>query len=307
MLKGEFEYYGFSQQVIQQYFIDDIVLKRRTQIEGLKEPHFVTFDEKSEKIWVTDCSEKLVSRYNLLGEKEESYTDNSPSRSVPQGIVCDSRGRIIICHDGFGMNGKRLLVMQTGTVDTYIQAQYKKSFNKPKSLAVDDQDNIYLADGTNGRVLVYTPDGKKNKEIGQYGFNSGDFNFSWGIATGSIDKWLYVSDLNHRCIHVFDLKTGKFLFTIGLNEDEEPILTAPTGLCVTSHGHLLVCDNGKNTVEVFHAYTGLHIKTIDFELSHPVGICISPDQRFVAVTECYDDKQGSVIVLDVSFCDFPQE
>lgn len=309
VLKQEFEYYGFSHKVLNEYFVGDVVLKCRTRIKGLKEPQFVTFDNQSEKIWVTDCAEKVVNCYNMHGEKEESHVDNSRHRAIPRGIACDSRGRIVVCHDGYGNGGKRLLVMRDEEHDTYIQAQDRKQFNKPKGVAIDDKDNIYLADGTNGRVLVYSSDGMKQKEIGQYGFNDGDFNLAWGIATSTKDNWLYVSDLNLHCIHVFDLKSGRFKLTIGSNEDDEPTFMAPTGICVTDRGHLFVCNNGRNTVEVFHGYSGAHIKTIDFDFKRPMGICVSSDQRYIAVTECHDgdEKVGSVVVFDVTFCDFSNE
>ncbi len=84
-------------------------------------------------------------------------------------------------------------------------------------LAVDKQDNVFVADALNNAIQKYDKDGKFVTQWGSYGTDNGQFSFfkepPWApVAFLAIDQEgnVYVSDSNNARIQKFD-SNGKFL------------------------------------------------------------------------------------------------
>lgn len=94
-------------------------------------------------------------------------------------------------------------------------------FNKPMSVAVDAENNIYVTDSQNNRVCVFNSSGNFLYEYGKRGvanpvggdkatWKPGLFNFPYGIAVEPKSGNIYVADMANRRIQIFDNK-GNFV------------------------------------------------------------------------------------------------
>ena len=134
--------------------------------------------------------------------------------------------------------------------------------NAPRAIAPGLDDDIYVADSRNHRILHIASDGSLLQQWGSYAdLFSGDapagtFNEPWGVAVGP-DGSVYVTDTwNHR-VQKFT-KDGKPIKTWG--QYGQPVLDipesasslwGPRGIAVDGRGHVLVADTGNKRIVVF--------------------------------------------------------
>ncbi|MFT4038721.1 MAG: NHL repeat-containing protein [Thermomicrobiales bacterium] len=136
--------------------------------------------------------------------------------SLPQ-VVINSAGHALTT-DSFGhrvleMAPDGSLVRQLGVTGSPGSANGR--FNHPYGIAVDAQDNIYVADSNNYRVQKFAPDGTHL----QSGGDSQVFNFPDMLAFDSKQQ-LHVSDYYNRRVLVFKTD-GTYLRAILLNSTNE--------------------------------------------------------------------------------------
>ncbi|KNZ69206.1 NHL repeat containing protein [Thermincola ferriacetica] len=95
------------------------------------------------------------------------------------------------------------------------------AFNKPMSVATDKDNNIYVADSGNNRVVVFNRRGEFMFEFGERGvahpapgykatWSPGKFNYPYGIDIDEETGNIFVADLANQRIQVFDSR-GKFI------------------------------------------------------------------------------------------------
>ncbi len=81
----------------------------------------------------------------------------------------------------------------------------------PTNLAVDRDDNIYISDTGNARVLQFNTEGELQKQFGALGLTHGNFTRPKGIAVDQKDR-LYVVDAAFENIQLFDSDGTLLLF-----------------------------------------------------------------------------------------------
>lgn len=95
------------------------------------------------------------------------------------------------------------------------------SFNKPMSVATDKDNNIYVTDSGNNRVVVFNKRGEFLFEFGERGiahpavgykatWSPGKFNYPYGIDIDDETGNIFVADMVNERIQIFD-KKGKFI------------------------------------------------------------------------------------------------
>ena len=86
-------------------------------------------------------------------------------------------------------------------------------FSYPLGVAFDSSGNVHIADYSNYRIQVFTPEGKFICKFGSQGSGPGQFNYPYGVALDSSDM-IYVADCNNYRICVFSPE-GQFLKSFG--------------------------------------------------------------------------------------------
>ena len=166
-------------------------------------------------------------------------------------------------------------------------------FDYPKSMALDSEDNLYVADSYNHRVQVLDANGQFLRQWGVQGSAPGQFQEPWGIAVDTAG-YVYVADTwNHR-IQKFE-GDGAFVNQWGFFGDtggalgDAAMLYGPRDLAVDMDGNLLVSDTGNKRVlrftpegEFLQQWGGAG--SLDGQLREPVGLAV--------------DGAGNVLVAD---------
>ena len=157
-------------------------------------------------------------------------------------------------------------------------------FREPKGVAVDSQDNIYIADIYNYRIQKFDSSGNFILQFGGHGSNNNQFwSMSGGIAIDGEDN-VYVSDYG---IKKFD-SDGNFIANIGTD-----VLAYPRGIVIDNGGNILVSSdqNDSHAIKKFDP-SGNLVATIgeqgsgDGQLSSPRAIAIdSSNNIYVADTD----------------------
>lgn len=125
-------------------------------------------------------------------------------------------------------------------------------FNKPMSVAVDNDSNIYVTDTGNQRVCVFDKNGEFTFEFGSKGvahplpgekatWEPGTFSYPYGIDIDEETGNIFVADMTNQRIQVFD-QGGRFLdwFPKGPYGGAASDIF-PTDIAV-KHGKVYVCN-----------------------------------------------------------------
>jgi DNA-binding beta-propeller fold protein YncE len=127
---------------------------------------------------------------------------------APHHVTVDSRGRILIVDPDI-----RAVHVLGGDKPFRIEGGPQRRLRLPNGIAVDADDNIYIADAERGLVLVYDPDGKFLRYIGKRGDES-LFHYPTAIAIDRGSGRLFLLDTPRDVLFVLDLE-GNVLERIG--------------------------------------------------------------------------------------------
>ena len=119
----------------------------------------------------------------------------------------------------------------------------------PVGIAIDSDENIYIADEWMNRISIFTNSGHFLRNWSTQG--DGEFNRTSGIAFDLNDD-VYVADsLNHR-VRKFT-KDGEYILQFGSFGDGPGELNAPWGVAVDDEGSVYVADHKNHRVQKFDA------------------------------------------------------
>ncbi len=171
--------------------------------------------------------------------------------------------------------------------EEYLGEFGEGDFTWPNGLALDQDGNVYCADGFENFVNVYNPDGELLAKWGEYGTDEGLLSRPAGLAFDS-DENLWVVDSENGRVQQFT-KDGQFLKTFGTKGSEEGEFSRPWGITIDRDGDIYVADWGNDRVQKFSSngeYLSRFGSTFD-----DGGLLSKPSD--VAV-----DSQGDVYVTD---------
>lgn len=122
-------------------------------------------------------------------------------------------------------------------------------FLRPRALAIDEQDRIYVADSCNHRIQVFDTAGKLLRHWGTRGVEPGQMSYPYDIHLGP-DGDLYVCEYGNMRIQKFS-KEGKPLGLWGSPGYEPGQLNNPWALAVDATGAVSVIDSNNHRVQRF--------------------------------------------------------
>ena len=122
-------------------------------------------------------------------------------------------------------------------------------FRKPWGVAVNERDELAVADQQNNRIQIFNSDGELIRCFGKAGSGDGEFNKPRGVIWDGKGN-IIVSDWRNHRIQVFS-ETGEFIRTFGKEGRLEGELYLPHGVAMDHHGNIIVSDSGNKRIQVF--------------------------------------------------------
>ncbi|SIO61070.1 NHL repeat-containing protein [Singulisphaera sp. GP187] len=225
----------------------------RTPDFNVDGPSGLTVDRYG-RLLVSDTHFYRVLVYSLKGELLFQLGDGvqgtTPGRfGYPTDVVIDRAGNFYVGDYGdndriqvFSPEGKWL--RQWGG-HGYALGE----FLKPRALAIDDQDRIYVADSCNHRIQVFDTMGKLLFHWGTRGESPGQMNYPYDLAIGP-DHALYVCEYGNHRVQKFSLD-GKSLGVWGSAGRGPGQLYNPFALAIDHSGAVSVIDSNNHRVQRF--------------------------------------------------------
>lgn len=237
--------------------------------------------QSSAQIEKKESSSRL--REILTGESSTGKAMAKPfDVAVCQGIiyVSDTVQRSVLVFD---VPGQRFFE---------IGKKVPGTLRKPLGLDTDGDCNVYVADGTTRRIMIFNQAGDYLKSIGgQQWFDrlthlavDDQGMFVYAVDTGGIG-----SDNHH--VRVFDIETGKHLRDIGKRGNKNGELNLPRDIAVDDSGNVYIVDGGNFRVQVFNR-DGEFVQQIG-KLGRQYGDFARP--KGIAI-----DKQNNIYVSDAA-------
>lgn len=252
-----------------------------------EEPRFIYEQTLKNSVQLTTDAKRSAMRHMLTGEVASGNSFSKPfDVAVCQGrvYVSDSVQRIV---HAFDYPQKRYYEIGEKEPGLLI---------KPLGLATDDNCNLYVADGSQNRIVIYNQDGGFLSAIG----GSKWFTRLSHIAVDGEGEKLFAVDTGnvesegHR-IRVFKVDGGGHLYDIGERGAEEGQLNLPRDLSIGTNGNLYIVDGGNFRIQEF-TRAGEFVSTFGVagsrfgQFSRPKGIAVDPT--------------GNIYVSDASFGNF---
>ncbi|HEV3120415.1 MAG TPA: NHL repeat-containing protein [Isosphaeraceae bacterium] len=190
------------------------------------------------------------SKGELLFQIGDGVQGTTPGRfGYPTDVVIDRAGNFYISDYGendriqvFSPEGKWL--RQWGG-HGYDPGQ----FLRPRAMAIDEQDRIFVADSCNHRIQVFDTEGKLLASWGKRGAAPGEMCYPYDVAIGP-DHCLYVCEYGNQRVQKFTME-GKCLGIWGEPGRAPGQLNNPWALAVDREGFVSVIDSSNHRVQRF--------------------------------------------------------
>lgn len=212
--------------------------------EGFAKPYGVTVDSAG-RIYVADSGD---SSYHMMDPADGRYEriDKFKEEKLrsPIGIAVDRNANVYVSDSElkavycFDKNGKG------------IRTIGDKELSRPAGLFLDEKNNdLYVVDTANHKVLVYDLQGNLKSSFGERGHDDGQLNFPTNIWIDKDGTILVCDSMNFR-VQLFD-RTGKFIGKIGKEGNSIGTFSKPKGVAVDTEGHVYVVEALFDAVQIF--------------------------------------------------------
>ncbi len=193
----------------------------------------------------------VYSRYgDLLFQIGDGVQGTTPGRfGYPTDVVIDRAGNFYV--GDYGDNDRIQVFSPEGAwLRQWGGHGYAPGeFLKPRALAIDDDDRIYVADSCNHRIQVFDTRGKLLRMWGTRGSAPGQLSYPYDLAIGP-DGDLYVCEYGNHRVQKFTLD-GRPCGTWGGAGRGPGQLYNPFALAVDRSGTVSVVDSNNHRVQRF--------------------------------------------------------
>jgi sugar lactone lactonase YvrE len=226
--------------------------KFMSAIAGEEEP--VKFDKpigiKSDgkgKVYISDSGQSAVLVYDMVNYDVHIFgRENAPGLfKWPLGIEIDAAGNIYV-----GDVEKGSILVFTGDEKPLRAIELKDSVERLGDFVLDKTGRIIAVDPKAHKVLMFSPEGKLVKTIGERGEEDGKFNFPVAIAQNHKGEIIVGDSMNAR-IQIFDSE-GKFLRKFGTRGDGPADFQLLKGVAVDSDDNIYVTEGKGHKLIIFN-------------------------------------------------------
>lgn len=211
-------------------------------------------------LYVCDATMKHVVVYDRDGKYLRTIGKRDQF-SRPAGLTVNPQGTKVFVVDTGGVqsNKHRIVVFNAQTGEFLYNISKRGSaegeLNLPREASIGADGNLYVVDGGNFRIQVFTQAGKYLRSFGAIGRRGGQFSRPKGLA---VDRYgnVYVADAAFGNFQIFNSK-GQLLLAIGRRNSKpgSAHFMLPAGLALDEDGRVYMVDQYFKKVDVFRPAT----------------------------------------------------
>ncbi|MDO8991396.1 MAG: hypothetical protein Q7U91_17360 [Sideroxyarcus sp.] len=222
---------------------------------GLMKPFGLDLDAQG-NLYVVDGMARHIQVYSKDGKFLRTLGSAAHLRR-PSGVAVDAAGKRVYVVDIGGIQTDEHKVIVFDAVDGKHLFDFGKrgtgdgEFNLPRDIAIGKDGLLYVVDGGNFRIQVFTPEGVYVRRFGAVGLRSGQFSKPKEIAIGE-DGNVYVVDIAFGNFQIFNPQGQVLLAVGGRAETDGPArFMLPQGIAVDKDGRVYMADQYFRKVDVF--------------------------------------------------------
>ncbi|SLM29355.1 putative Peptidylamidoglycolate lyase [Desulfamplus magnetovallimortis] len=220
-------------------------------------------------IYISDTNNNRIQKFTVDGSflgYIDTLSGNCTSDCqlyFPSRMVFDSSGNLFVLHrNSFGKE-KNIVVKLSSSdeyilsfeiesdIDSEVYSDDSSSIANLAGMAIDENDNLYISDATDHRILSYSSEGLYLGTIGSKGSGKGQFNAPYGLCFGKDGK-LYVADRDNNRIEKFS-REKLFVNSWSSNGTEPGMFNKPSGIAVDIAGNVFIADRKNHRVQKLDA------------------------------------------------------
>ncbi len=216
-------------------------------------PSGLTVDRQG-RILVADTHFYRVLVYSpegeILQQVGEGIQGSTPGRfGYPTDAVIDRKGNLYVCEYG-DFDRIQVFDAQGNWLRQWGGHGYEPGeFLRPRALAIDEEDRLFVADSCNHRIQVFDTQGKLLDAWGRRGTKPGEMSFPYDVCLGP-DETLFVCEYGNSRVQKFS-RDGTPLGLWGSPGIAPGQLNNPCALAVDSQGAVSVIDSSNHRVQRF--------------------------------------------------------
>jgi len=187
---------------------------------------------------------------NLLFQLGEGVQGTTPGRfGYPTDVVIDRAGNFYVAE--YGENDRIQVFSPEGEwLRQWGGHGYEAGeFLRPRALAIDEKDHLYVADSCNHRIQVFDTQGKLLAMWGERGDQPGQLAYPYDLSLGP-DGSVYVCEYGNHRVQKFS-REGKPLGIWGAPGRGPGQLNYPWALAIDKEGEISVIDSNNHRVQRF--------------------------------------------------------
>ena len=216
-------------------------------------------------VYVVDSGNRRINVYdtkgnfkNYLPEDKSPVTLNMPLmvKATGKEVYVTDRGRVVV----FSKDGKFLRnIGKSG--------REQGELSGPDGITVDDDGNVYVADGLNMTLQAYDKEGNLKWVVGKppTSIREGDrrFGLPCGLAITS-ENAVLVADAFHHTIHAFNIEDGERLAEVGGLGPDNGLFRFPRGLTIGPNDVIYIADSINKRVQALRLLKYETIEEYDY-------------------------------------------
>ncbi len=189
--------------------------------------------------------------------------------------------------DGLPVDNGKIFDSTQYDIPTFVSAINSTTFKSPTNIAIDNDNNIYVADTGNSKIKKFDAKGNMLLSWGDVGSANGQFKNPSGIFVN--EKYVYVTDTGNSRIIMFD-KTGNFVYSWGTYGKNPGMFQIPVSINSDHRGELFVGDAELQSIQLFDT-KGIYRDEIDSSLTE--------GESFSGIKSLAFDSQDNLYAISV--------